>query len=51
MYHVKRLMALQMLNLTFLIHLCVQRHAQARLFNIIGRQNWWMVCFILTFEL
>ena len=35
MYHVERLMTLQMLNLTFLIHLCVQRQAQARLFHII----------------
>ena len=51
MYHVERLMALQMLNLTFLSHLCVKRQAQARLFHIIERQNGWMVYFVLTFEL
>ena len=40
MYYVERLMALQMLNLTFLVHLCVQRQAQARLFHITERQKY-----------
>ena len=43
MYHVERLMALQMQNLIFLIHLCVQRQAQARLFHTIERQNWFIL--------
>ena len=51
MYHFEHLMALQMLNFNFLIHFCVQRQVQARLFNIIERQSWWMVYFALTFEL